>query len=929
MIFSRKAVAVSALLASLMLSSACAGAGNTTTTNTTATGSTELSTVTGQNEEDPMINPENYVKGIPTYAEAYRQQYHYSCRKSWMNDINGTVYFNGVWHMYYQCNYNVASFGDCYWGHATSTDLVHWEEHEPAISPDSNQIWSGTAWADNENRSGLFTDGKGGIIAAYSTEKQTVGIAYSEDGMKFKKIGIVIKNPGPGMVDFRDPKLFYDETNGRWTILVAGGKVRIYQSDDLKNWTLTSENDIWTECPDFFPLKDEKGNEKWVLSCAGRAFYVGSYEKGKFTPESDLIVTNVGPDSYAAITFENSPDGRRLMVGWMNRWEYAQETGTEWVSNASLAAELKLTHRNGKYSVDFLPVNDYDLIVRERIVDISNKKISAGEDLLSGKSASLLRLNIKIDLKETTDFILKAAVGDGDATVLRYSKAKNSFVFDRSNSVAGCEAISKRNPISSVKRSSDGDLIELTVFIDTAGFEMFVDNCEYFAALIRPQSSSKGMSLTTDGSLSVVALTVDELSGIWFEDDSKVYSPQVSTGTVMLELENPTAVLTVGSFGGNKKIHCTSADESVATASIDGHLLKITAKKAGKTTICVRVGDHYVALPVNVHKKNPCRSMIGNFSVSGGSLKMSEKGILLTADGWDAFAMSDSEGGDFEYETGLMLNAGTNAAALMFRMSSMSDFYCVCVDAASGGVKLWMKKGGNVKDLKWVSVSGITAGKSYHLGIKAVGDDITVTLDGKELFAVKDSSHSYGSFGLNCCAGSAFFNDIKYTLVGTDIGKPDSDMTFTVMGGKLTTCPDGYKFTNSSGDAFARGDRILSDFVYSADISVDSGSVAGALAFRLTDSDNFYCLSFSRGEGIIKLWKRDGGYTTVLKTVNVSIEAGKFYNLTVGAVGEDITVTLDGRKLFVCKDGSHDYGSLGINVFNGSAIFNHIRVTEK
>ncbi len=898
-----------------------------TSENPVTTSSKPVSTaVTDKGKENPVTTTVSYVEGTPTYAEAYRPQYHYSCKNSWMNDINGTVYFNGVWHMYYQCGYGILSNSSICWGHATSTDLIHWTEQKVAIPTDSNQIWSGTAWADTENKSGLFKTSKGGIIAAYSTEKQTVGIAYSEDGMTFTKIGIVIKNPGPGTVDFRDPKLFYDESNGKWTILVAGGKVRFYQSDDLKNWTLTSENEIYTECPDFFTLKDEDGKEKWVLSCAGRGFYVGSYKNGKFTPESDLIITSVGPDSYASIIFENAPDGRKLMVGWMNRWEYAQETATEWVSNATIVSELKLTKKNGEYSVGFSPVNDYDKIVSKTLVNLSNKTIKAGDDLLAGKKASLVRLTMKVDLTKTTDFTLKLAVGDGDATVLKYNKENSRFVFDRSASIAGCDAISTRNPLSVVNRSSDGNTLEITVYVDTAGFEMFIDNCEYFAALIRPQASSKGMSLTTDGTLSVVSLKVDELSSIWFDDASKVNAPQVSTDKVVLSLEKPSTSLVVAAYGGSAKIYCESGNGKIADAKISGNKLVITAKKVGSTEITVRVGNRYVKIPVTVNEKEPS-SMIGNFTVSGGTLETTENGIKLISNGGDAFAFSDSEGGDFVFESDITLTAANTAGSLLFRMNGLSDFYCVNVDAGSGGVKLWMKKNGAVNVLKWYPTE-VKLETTYHLSVKAVGSSLTVSLDGKELFTVKDSAHTYGSFGLNVWIGSAIFDNIKYTAVG-ESAKPDSDMTFTVMGGSLAATPDGYKFTCTSGDGFARGSIILSDFTYSADVTVTDGSNAGALVFRMTDGDNFYCLTLDRAAGVLKLWKKDRGYITVVKEVSVVVEAGKSNNLTVEAVGNKITAKYNGEEAFTLTDSSHSYGSLGINVYRGTVIFNHIDVTEK
>ena len=108
-----------------------------------------------EEEEEPVIDPKDYVEGTPLYAEQGRQQFHYSDKSSWMNDINGLVYFDGVWHMYYQCNPNtvICNTDDMHWGHATSTDLLHWEQHAPALYPDDDgAMWSGTAYAELRDR---------------------------------------------------------------------------------------------------------------------------------------------------------------------------------------------------------------------------------------------------------------------------------------------------------------------------------------------------------------------------------------------------------------------------------------------------------------------------------------------------------------------------------------------------------------------------------------------------------------------------------------------------------------------------------------------------------------------------------------------------------------------------------------------------------
>ena len=67
-----------------------------------------------------------------------------------MNDPNGPIWWKGKYHLFYQLNPHAAVWGDMHWGHAISTDMVHWH-HEPIAlaptpgGPDSEGCFSGSA----------------------------------------------------------------------------------------------------------------------------------------------------------------------------------------------------------------------------------------------------------------------------------------------------------------------------------------------------------------------------------------------------------------------------------------------------------------------------------------------------------------------------------------------------------------------------------------------------------------------------------------------------------------------------------------------------------------------------------------------------------------------------------------------------------------
>lgn len=252
------------------------------------------------------------IVGLPAAAVSsdetvqWRPTYHYTPAANFMNDPNGLVYYNGVYHLYYQHNPWGNSAGNGSWGHATSTDLVKWTEHPIAIPSDANEeVWSGSVVVDKANTSGLGSTKKNPpLVAVYTSRDKNTGLqrqalAYSLDaGETWTKYS---GNPvlDIGSQDFRDPKVFWNEGTNRWVMVVAKSverKVGIYSSADLKTWTHESDfgpagatGSVW-ECPDLFslPYTDTNGvtTQKWVLtlSVAGKMqYFVGDFDGSSFS----------------------------------------------------------------------------------------------------------------------------------------------------------------------------------------------------------------------------------------------------------------------------------------------------------------------------------------------------------------------------------------------------------------------------------------------------------------------------------------------------------------------------------------------------------------------------------------------------------------------------------------------------------------------
>lgn len=252
--------------------------------------------------------------------EQYRPAVHFSPEKNWMNDPNGMVFHNGVYHLYYQHNPSGNIWGNMSWGHATSPDLVHWKEQPLAISTDDQEdVFSGSVVVDKDNSSGFGTAENPPLVAIYTSAYkdasphrglQAQSLAYSlDDGLTWTKYS---GNPvlNRNSANFRDPKVFWyssPEGGGYWVMTAVEAtdhKVVLYKSTDLKDWTALSEfgpanatGGLW-ECPDLFPLAvdGDPNNVKWVMvvninpggvagGSAGQ-YFVGSFDGTTFTSES-------------------------------------------------------------------------------------------------------------------------------------------------------------------------------------------------------------------------------------------------------------------------------------------------------------------------------------------------------------------------------------------------------------------------------------------------------------------------------------------------------------------------------------------------------------------------------------------------------------------------------------------------------------------
>ena len=437
--------------------------------------------------------------------EKYRPKFHFTPKANWMNDPNGLVYHNKNYHLFYQYYPDSTVWGPMHWGHAKSKDLLHWEHRPVALYPDSlGYIFSGSAIIDKDNTAGF---GKDAMVAIYTyhdpvKEKegsdlfQTQGIAYSTDeGETWTKHADnpVIENPG--IRDFRDPKVFWSEDKSKWQmVLVAKDHVQIYESDDLKRWQKISEFrfvdnpplGVW-ECPDLFKLNVEGSEEeKWVMivshgtgapnSGSGTRYFVGDYDGTTFTTqqkESQWI--DYGTDNYAGVTFNNTPDGKRIFIGWMSNWEYATTTPTEnWRSAMTLPRELKLIKNGDNYLVKSTMIDGFET----RYSTVSAGKVS-GSYPSNFEYADLQYSAISFDVSFKDELKVVLSNSLEDKYTFGYKKDSGEFYIDRGQSgLVDFNANYKESSFQTMNIGSR-DKLSLNIILDASSVEIFVNDGEY------------------------------------------------------------------------------------------------------------------------------------------------------------------------------------------------------------------------------------------------------------------------------------------------------------------------------------------------------------------------------------------------------------------------------------------------------------------
>ncbi|MGL4593471.1 MAG: glycoside hydrolase family 32 protein, partial [Thermoguttaceae bacterium] len=443
------------------------------------------------------------------YSERFRPQFHFSPRTGWTNDPNGLVFFDDKWHLFFQHNPFGTQWGNMTWGHATSPDLFHWTEFKDAIHPDKlGTIFSGSGIVDWKNTSGFQKGETPPIVLIYTYEggcarfgaKTSQGIAYSTDGGK-----TFTKYEGNPVIPHiiggnRDPKVFWHEPSNQWimTLYMDKEDYSLFGSKNLKEWEKLCDIEKLgcTECPDMFelPVDGDASKKKWVFWGGNGNYLIGAFDGKTFTPETPPLLSKYGGNDYAAQSYSDVPDGRRIQFSWMSGGQYPGMS-----FNQQFSVPRQLTLRTTPHGVRLFmePVAELKSL-REKENIVQNVPMPNGKDVVVPCPGTQFDAELLVDLETAQKIVIHVA-----ESRIEYIRSEAKIVLDG---------------IAAPLTLADGKL-KLRLIVDRTSIELFAQDGEVqIAKCFVPKFNLeyKGLLLQSEsGNAQLIDAKTWQLKSVW------------------------------------------------------------------------------------------------------------------------------------------------------------------------------------------------------------------------------------------------------------------------------------------------------------------------------------------------------------------------------------------------------------------------------
>ncbi|MBC8217138.1 MAG: GH32 C-terminal domain-containing protein [Planctomycetes bacterium] len=457
---------------------------------------------------DSVYQADTYIGEEDVYREKLRPQLHFTSKRGWNNDSNGMVYYDGEYHLFYQHNPFGWNWGNMTWGHAVSTDMIHWTELGDAIHPDHlGTIFSGSAVVDVGNTAGFQTGDEKVIVCIYTSaggtnpmskdQPFTQSIAYSND--RGRTWTVYDGNPILGHINGGnpDPKVIWHTPTHQWVMaLYLDDRVMaFFTSKDLKSWEFQSKIKCFHECPELFalPVDGDKSNEKWILYGGSGEYLVGHFDGREFKSDTDAIRFHHGNCFYASQTFSNIPesDGRRIQIAWGR----VKMPGMPFNQMMLFPVTLTLHSTEEGPRMFAEPVREVgNLHGRRR--QWKYKTLEPGDNLLSGVSGELLhiRADLRLAGAAETGFVIRGIPVTYNAEKEQLSCQKNK-----------------------AKLIPENGKISLEILVDRTSIEIFGSGGRMYMPMgVILADNAKSLEIfTKGGNTEVESLEVSRLRSAW------------------------------------------------------------------------------------------------------------------------------------------------------------------------------------------------------------------------------------------------------------------------------------------------------------------------------------------------------------------------------------------------------------------------------
>ena len=469
--------------------------------------------------------------------DPHRPQYHFLPPANWMNDPNGLIQWKGQYHLFYQYNPNGPFHEHIHWGHAVSTNLVHWTDLPVALAPtpgraDANGCWSGCAIDNNGIPTVLYS----------AVDPQVVCLATSVDDLltwQYYPGNPVINGPPVELLagtggNFRDP--FVWKEGNYWYMLMGskqegvGGLLLLYRSLELTNWEYlhplligdaSTFQSIWTgsmwECPNFLTFGDQRVLLFSVQAAENELLYplyvTGLFQDEKFLPQTQGKLVH-GGYFYAPQAMQDDR-GRSIMLGWLMEGRstfLTKEAG--WAGVMSLPI-MVAPIADGNLSLK--PASELTTL-REKHwhyegIELSETSTFLHNDIRDDR----LEILVAFEPGQNSEFGMKMRCSpDGqEQTRIMYRSESQNVSIEREQSSIN-PAVEREN--CSVEVEADqGGILKLHIFLDCSVVEVFVNDRCYLASRIYPERlDSLGFELFIGkGKVKIRSLDIWHLASIW------------------------------------------------------------------------------------------------------------------------------------------------------------------------------------------------------------------------------------------------------------------------------------------------------------------------------------------------------------------------------------------------------------------------------